>query len=84
MDISEVDTDRYTHIHFAFGNLTANWIPDLSGARKEFEGFKQLTGVKRILSFGGWAFSTDPSTYQIFRTGVQPANRQYVRTIGMD
>lgn len=76
IDIEDVDTDHYTHIHFGFGNLSAEWVPDMSGAQSEFEGFKNLTRTKRILSFGGWAFSTDPATYQVFRTGVQAANRQ--------
>lgn len=30
--------------------------------------------MNRILSIGGWAFSTDPSTYMIFREGVTPTN----------
>jgi len=34
-----------------------------------------MTGFKRIASFGGWAFSTDPSTYNIFREGVADGNR---------
>lgn len=76
MDISKVDTDHYTHVHFAFGNLTSDWIPDISNAKQEFESFKKLKGTKKILSLGGWAFSTDPSTYKVFRTGVQEANRQ--------
>ena len=37
--------------------------------------FVSLTGVKRILSFGGWSFSTDQDTYPIFREGVTAANR---------
>lgn len=41
----------------------------------EFNLFKQIEGAKRILSIGGWAFSTDPSTYMIFREGVTAANR---------
>jgi len=28
------------------------------------------------LSFGGWSFSTDPSTYNIFRSGVATAANQ--------
>lgn len=46
----------------------------------EFNAFKGLTGVKRVLSFGGWAFSTDPSTYSIFRDGVTSANRLAMAT----
>jgi chitinase len=47
------------------GNLTS-----------EFADFKALTGVKRILSFGGWSFSTDYDTFPVFRQGVTAAQRQ--------
>ncbi|KAL4869541.1 glycoside hydrolase superfamily [Aspergillus spectabilis] len=33
------------------------------------------TGIKRILSFGRWAFSVERPTYTIFREGVTAANR---------
>jgi GH18 family chitinase len=37
-------------------------------------------GAKRILSIGGWDFSTNPSTYNIFREGVTAANRLTMAT----
>ncbi|TQB75635.1 hypothetical protein MPDQ_002253 [Monascus purpureus] len=37
--------------------------------------FVTLSGVKRIISIGGWDFSTSPDTYMIFRDAMQPANR---------
>lgn len=39
-----------------------------------------MTGIKRIISFGGWAFSTEAPTYNIFLTGVTPANRSLLAT----
>jgi chitinase len=41
-----------------------------------FNEFKALKGVKRILSFGGWSFSTEHDTFPIFRDGVTAAQRQ--------
>jgi hypothetical protein len=35
-----------------------------------FEEFKKLSKVKKIMSFGGWSFSTEADTYPIFREGV--------------
>ena len=35
----------------------------------------QLKDLKRIVSFGGWAFSNEPSTNHIIRNGVKPENR---------
>ncbi|KAB8277072.1 hypothetical protein BDV30DRAFT_223672 [Aspergillus minisclerotigenes] len=77
MDAGQIDTEKYTHIHFGFGTLTEDFNVKVGDALSqfEFEQFKQLTGVKRILSIGGWDFSTSPDTYTIFREGVKSANR---------
>lgn len=81
-DISQLDVSSYTHIYFSFGVLSSSYvvqIPDPT-AVYEFNLFKQIQGAKRILSIGGWAFSTDPSTYMIFRDGVTAANRYTMAT----
>jgi chitinase len=38
------------------------------------------TKAKKILSFGGWSFSTDHDTSPIFATGVSDANRELFAT----
>lgn len=53
---------------------------DISAVENMFEQFKAQTGFKHILSFGGWAFSTSPQTYPIFRQGVTEAQRQTFAT----
>jgi chitinase len=53
---------------------------DVSSVQNMFNQFKAKTGFKHILSFGGWAFSTGPETYPIFRTGVTAAQRQTFAT----
>ncbi|KAH8882896.1 glycoside hydrolase, partial [Thozetella sp. PMI_491] len=82
MDASQIDTSKYTHIHYAFGTLSPSYdvIIGDNAATYEFNAFKALTGVKRILSFGGWDFSTGLNTYYIFRDGVTPANRLTMAT----
>ncbi len=76
MDVSKMTTvGNYTHVHFAFGNITNSFQVDVSGVQKQFDGLKKLTGVKKILSFGGWAFSTAPGTAPIFRSGVTSGQR---------
>lgn len=70
--------EGYTHIHFAFANVTrGTYKPEITDEQtlSEFESFKKLTNVKKIISFGGWAFSTEPGTFQILREAVLPANR---------
>ena len=92
MAAKSIDTSRYTHIHYAFGNITADFGVNDGGYTDQFTEFTQLNGVKRILSFGGWDFSTNPATYMIFREGVSVANRnllaqnivQFITTNGLD
>jgi hypothetical protein len=82
MDIKQLNTSKYTHIHFAFAILTSDYQV-LTGdilSTFEFNQFRTLTGVKKILSFGGWDFSTNPNTYMIFRQGVTEANRLNMAT----
>ncbi|KAH8645403.1 hypothetical protein BX600DRAFT_391288 [Xylariales sp. PMI_506] len=65
----------YTHVHFAFGNITSDYEINVSGYSDEFSVFLENTAFKRIISFGGWSFSTDASTYNIFREAVTADNR---------
>ena len=48
----------------------------MSGTQQAYDDFKALTGTKRIMSFGGWSFSTEFDTAPIFREGVTPAERE--------
>lgn len=78
MDVDQIPED-YTHIHFAFANVTrGDFKVDISDekVKEQFETFKGMTGVKKIISFGGWAFSTEPGTFSILREAVLPANRE--------
>ncbi|KAK3934563.1 putative glycoside hydrolase [Diplogelasinospora grovesii] len=81
-DARQIDTSKFTHVHFAFGLLSDTWDVSTGDALStyEFKAFQRLTNVKRILSFGGWAFSTGLDTYNIFRTGVTSANRLTMAT----
>ncbi|KAI6754849.1 hypothetical protein HG530_012601 [Fusarium avenaceum] len=76
-DASQIDTSKYTHLHFAFGTLTKDYDVEVGDklSQYQFKTFASLDGVKKILSFGGWDFSALPATYSIFREGVKPANR---------
>ncbi|OAA36492.1 chitinase [Metarhizium rileyi] len=76
-DALQIDASQYTHIHFAFGMITHDYQIHTGDAETtyEFENFKRIQGAKRILSFGGWEFSTSQATYAIFREGVKDANR---------
>ncbi|KAL4879465.1 hypothetical protein BJY04DRAFT_220061 [Aspergillus karnatakaensis] len=77
MDVTDIDTDWFTHIHFAFGDITPDFKVDVAPVQEQFDKLKAMEGgsIKRILSFGGWAFSVERPTYTIFREGVTPENR---------
>jgi len=91
-DIDKLDEKGYTHIHFAFANLTEDFVPDVSGTQDQWDKFVNLKNVKRIVAFGGWAFSNEPGTNHIIRAGVMPANRarfaqniiNFVNSTGID
>ncbi|KAJ4246526.1 hypothetical protein NW762_013466 [Fusarium torreyae] len=79
MDVTKLPevTTPYTHMHFAFAGLTPQFSvllqPDV---REQFLKFKEVKGSwKKIISFGGWAGSTDASSFQIYRDAIKPANR---------
>ncbi|KAL6887059.1 glycoside hydrolase family 18 protein [Trichoderma evansii] len=76
-DVSQINVNAYTHIYFAFGVLTPSYVVQIPNATTlyEFNEFQRIVGAKRILSIGGWDFSTNPNTYNIFREGVTAANR---------
>ncbi|KAF2160117.1 glycoside hydrolase family 18 protein [Zasmidium cellare ATCC 36951] len=77
-----IDTSGYSHVFFSFGTLDSNYNVQVGDTEStfEFNQFLLIDGPKKVLSIGGWAFSTDPSTYMIFRNGVTAANRQTMAT----
>ncbi|SPJ75661.1 related to chitinase [Fusarium torulosum] len=79
MDTSEIaeNFEELTHVHFAFAGITANYnvnIPE--HVKKQFDIFDKMDApFKKILSFGGWAESTDAGTFQRYRDVVKPEHR---------
>lgn len=75
MDVGQIDTDEYTHVHFAFVDITRDFNMDITSVKEQFGFFKKMTGIKKIVSFGGWDFSTLPGTFNILRQAVKKENR---------
>ncbi|EFA79685.1 hypothetical protein PPL_07376 [Heterostelium album PN500] len=73
--IDRIDISNYTHIHFAFATITSDFGVSVSAYPDSFTRFKHLPRVKKILSFGGWSFSTDVDTRPIFRNTLSFINR---------
>ncbi|KAL5316125.1 hypothetical protein ACEPPN_017003 [Leptodophora sp. 'Broadleaf-Isolate-01'] len=56
----------------AFGEIdSATWKPVIKESKTgQWDEFKALKNVKRIVSFGGWAASTEAATYNIIRSAI--------------
>ncbi|KAF7562274.1 hypothetical protein G7046_g1854 [Stylonectria norvegica] len=80
MDVSKLTgvKSTYTHIHFAFSGLTNTLSLTMQPEVKtQFTKFVAMKGPwKKVISFGGWAESTDAATFQRYRNAIKPANQQ--------
>ncbi|KAI3092753.1 CAZyme family GH18 [Penicillium roqueforti] len=84
MDITNFDSSTYTHLHFAFAEITSDYHVDISPVQDQFNKMLNMGSVRRILSFGGWSFSTEADSAPIFRQGVTDANRALFATNVVD
>lgn len=75
MNVGQIDPGKYSHVHFAFADVTEDFNVDISAVEEQFTLFKEMSGLKKIVSFGGWDFSALPDTFHILREAVKPANR---------
>ncbi|KAG5790187.1 hypothetical protein H9Q69_010751 [Fusarium xylarioides] len=63
----------YTHAHWGFATLDKSYNVVVNDTYKQLDDFLSLPN-KKILSFGGWGYSTDPKTFESLRTAMNPAN----------
>ncbi|KAI1131231.1 class V chitinase Chi100 [Nemania abortiva] len=81
MSVTDIDTSLYTHIHFSFVTFNEDFTINTDDISDQLALFRGMMGVKKIVSIGGWTFSTDPSSYTIFRNAVaSEVNRQTLVT----
>lgn len=71
---ADVGVDIYTHVHWAFASITDDFDVQINDTYNQWQGFLDLYRVNRILSFGGWGYSTSPATYDQLRKAIDPAN----------
>ena len=75
MDVDWIDTERYNTIHFAFIDITSDFKISTAKVQTQFDKFKDMTNIKKVVSFGGWEFSNSPGTFHILREATKAANR---------
>ncbi|KAE8306364.1 hypothetical protein BDV41DRAFT_585895 [Aspergillus transmontanensis] len=80
MDVTSFDTAVHTHLHFAFAEITESYEVDVSMVHSQFNKLKNMGSINRILTFGGWSFSTRADSFPIFRKGVSAENREVFAT----
>ncbi|KAJ4307656.1 hypothetical protein N0V84_012581, partial [Fusarium piperis] len=68
MHVLDIDKS-YSHIHFSFGEISV---------KEQFEAFKKAADLpaKKILAFGGWAFSNEAADTSLFRKAFSAGNRE--------
>lgn len=77
MNARQIDTGAVTHVHFAFVTLTADFGVSIDDKMKtHWQQFRELgSNTRKIASFGGWGFSTEPDTLHRFRDATKAENR---------
>lgn len=81
MSVNTIDTSVYTHIHYSFITLNEDFSINTDEVADQLPLFKGMVGIKKIVSVGGWAFSTELGTYKIFRDAVSTSpNRKTLVT----
>lgn len=67
----KANTNNYTHIHWGFVEIeSTSFKVVIKDEHKQWPAFKNLTNVKRIVSFGGWAYSTENPGATIMRQAI--------------
>ncbi|KFY17053.1 hypothetical protein V492_00913 [Pseudogymnoascus sp. VKM F-4246] len=83
MDVTQFNWVAFTHLHFAFATISNDFKVTLAAEVKgQFDKMVAMdsNGGRKVLSFGGWSFSTDYDTAPIFSQSVSPANRETFAT----
>lgn len=71
------DIDGYDIVHYSFASINSDMSISVGSGFDEFLNI----GAKKIIAFGGWDFSTDPSTYQLFRTAVSSGRQTFANNL---
>lgn len=72
--VADIDVTEYTHVHWALTTITDDFNVTINNTYNQWKDFTGMPEVKKIVSFGGWGYSTSPETYDQLRKAVDPAN----------
>ncbi|GEQ66990.1 hypothetical protein JCM33374_g653 [Metschnikowia sp. JCM 33374] len=71
MPVAEIH--GFDTVHYAYAKITKNSSIEVG---RQFGDFLKSSGARRVVSFGGWHFSSSPSTYNIMRQAVSEKYRE--------
>lgn len=74
MRAASLEGSNYTHVHWGFATVTKTFDIAINDTWNQWGNFSALAGPKKIVSIGGWGFSTDQSTNDILRQAMDPAH----------
>lgn len=77
MDGGSLNNLDYDIVHYAFVDINSDF--SISDSKFSSSGFMNIS-PKKVVSFGGWDFSTNSVTYNVFRSGVQRSNMEILST----
>lgn len=67
----DANTGNYTHIHWGFAEIDPqSFKVVIKDEHNQWSAFKSLKNVKRIVSFGGWSYSTENPGATIMRQAI--------------
>lgn len=69
-----IDITQYSHLHWGFATVDSSFHVLVNDTFNQWHRFTSLGGINRIVSIGGWGFSTDPTTYNLLRKAMDPTN----------
>ncbi|KAL2193252.1 glycoside hydrolase superfamily, partial [Corynascus similis CBS 632.67] len=68
----------YTHMHWSFAKIDpSNWETVIRDPYKQWNDFKSLPNMKRIVALGDWAYSTEPATFNIIRSAILAKKEEF-------
>ncbi|KAJ3204975.1 hypothetical protein HK099_000963, partial [Clydaea vesicula] len=81
MTPNQIPVEKYTHIHFAFATVSASFQIEIEQkVMNTFKDFCNLSGTKKVLSIGGWAFN-DPPTQNRFTDMVTSHRPTFIASV---
>ncbi|KAK4063449.1 CAZyme family GH18 and CBM24 [Trichoderma aggressivum f. europaeum] len=83
LEAKNANTDgTYRHIHWGFATIdSATWKLKINDTKGQWADFKKLPNVKKIVSIGGWAYSTEAATYNIIRQAITTNKNAFTTNI---